>query len=203
MTSSCRDAAFAALLRPGDLVLTSRKWWAVYPYRTYALSRGIQRASGSPWNHVMIVTEVPASPRHCYAECIGVTEAHYPRVVARSLASAVDYRSNLMVLRHEGMTADKAQKGLAWLREHENDEYDVTLIAKMVSALRERGQRGLVELRHQVGDHFWICSELACGFIQSCDLYAYPGFDLNSRESVVPDPGALARVPHYQRVYPV
>lgn len=199
---SCADAAFVGALRPGDLIFTSRRWWAFLPLDTYVISRAIQRHSGSPWNHVMIVTEIPRYARNCYAECASVVEAHYPQVVTRSLASAVDHTSDLLVTRHKQMTEEAAARGLRWLRRHRDDEYDVTLIAKMRDALRTRGVGGLRELQHKVNDRFWICSELAAAFISACGLDACPGFNPGESTSQVPDPGTLALAPQYTRVYP-
>ncbi len=192
-------------VQPGDTLLFGRRALthsfprSLSEWRSYFVQRGIQRSSGSIWNHVGIIvdTKVPSLLEATYPD-VGV----HPLIISKKGDSSYG-KAVLNVKRYEWAIMRPCtwppqgfSKALAWANEEAiGDRYDVSLIAAMAKASREDGISGLHKLRVDTfGDAYWICSELVITFYYMAGIVLMDEFDPDVEDLghvVVPTPGDL------------
>ena len=169
-------------VQPGDTLLFGRRALthsfprSLSEWRSYFVQRGIQRSSGSNWNHPLIISKKG--------------DSSYGKAVLNVK------RYEWAIMRPCTWPPQGFSKALAWANEEAiGDRYDVSLIAAMAKASREDGISGLHKLRVDTfGDAYWICSELVITFYYMAGIVLMDEFDPDVEDLghvVVPTPGDL------------
>lgn len=190
-------------LEPGDVILVGRilglRAWVRSPL-SCAVSYGIQRSTGSPWNHVA-----------CYVGDEEIVEAEWNLGLSRS--SLDEYRSGkyrLAIVRPPRVV-DRERVVAAWLSMAERygspSTYSFRTLLLMKVAGILFGHDGISRVvRNDPNDEAWICSEVGAegwflgGFPGAREVFVTPkDFAMNWERvgadfRVIEDPRRLAAV---------
>lgn len=183
-------------LKPGDIVLVSRRWqgWSdLWPgnLTSWAISKRIQSLTKSRWNHVGLIGEGDSLENATVIEALDC-------VKERPLSVYLDRRKyRILILRYDYISEIQRTAMVRWAREQIGEPYNYWLIAKIRWVLWKSGLAGLKKwLRYREIDRaVWICSELV-----RC-AYRARGIPLSPHPDAVMIPGDFARAPGMTAIF--